>query len=67
MNAKGEPRAGGGASKPTATKAPEPKAPEKPKSAPAKVCINKSNKYWFQQKQRYSGNKFLENQGKQSI
>lgn len=41
LNAKGEPRAGGGASKPTATKAPEPKAPEKSKAAPVKVCINK--------------------------
>lgn len=36
LNAKGEPRAGGGASKPTATKAPEPKAPEKSKAAPVK-------------------------------
>lgn len=41
LNAKGEPRAGGGASKSTATKAPEPKAPEKPKAAPVKVCIKK--------------------------
>ena len=41
LNAKGEPRAGGGASKSTATKAPEPKAPEKSKAAPVKVCINK--------------------------
>jgi hypothetical protein len=39
LNAKGEPRAGGGASKSTATKAPEPKAQKNPRQLQLKYVL----------------------------